>query len=234
MEEKEGNLGVTGMEIFQYGTKEMEYLQQKDEKLGNVIRELGHLERTVIPDLFQALVNSIVGQQISMKAQATVWHRLCEQAGPVTPEHMAAISVEELQRAGISYRKVEYIKGAAQKICDGELDLNGLYAKSDEEVCRELSSLPGIGVWTAEMLMIFSMQRPDVLSFGDLAIIRGMRMVYHHRKIERKLFDKYKRRYSPYGTVAGLYLWAVAGGAVSGMKDYAPKVKKGINRVGGK
>jgi len=73
------------------------------------------------------------------------------------------------------------------------------------------------------MLMLFSMQRPDILSFGDLAILRGMRMLYHHRKITRQLFKKYRRRYSPYGSVASLYLWAIAGGAIVGMKDYAPK-----------
>ena len=94
---------------------------------------------------------------------------------------------------------------------------------SDAEVCERLASLRGIGVWSAEMLMLFSMQRPDILSFGDLAIHRGLRMIYHHRKIDRRLFKKYRRRFTPYGSVASLYLWAVAGGAIEGMKDYAPK-----------
>ena len=74
--------------------------------------------------------------------------------------------------------------------------------------------------------MLFSMQRPDILSYGDLAIHRGLRMLYHHRKITRELFEKYRRRYSPYGSVASLYLWAIAGGAVEGMKDYAPERKR--------
>ena len=73
------------------------------------------------------------------------------------------------------------------------------------------------------MILLFCLQRPDVFSYGDLAILRGLRMVYHHRKIDRKLFAKYRRRFSPYGSVASLYLWAIAGGAVEGMKDYAPK-----------
>jgi DNA-3-methyladenine glycosylase II len=92
---------------------------------------------------------------------------------------------------------------------------------SDEEVCAKLSELNGIGIWTAEMLMIFSMQRPNVLSYGDLAILRGMRMVYHRRKIDKVQFNKYWKRYTPYASVASLYLWAVAGGAIDGMKDYA-------------
>ena len=90
----------------------------------------------------------------------------------------------------------------------------------------DLSKLDGIGVWTAEMLMIFSLCRPDILSFGDLAIHRGLRMLYHHRKIDKKLFAKYQKRYSPYNTVASLYLWAISDGVIDGMKDYAPSKKK--------
>ena len=76
------------------------------------------------------------------------------------------------------------------------------------------------------MLMTFSMQRPDIVSYSDLAIQRGMRMLYHHRTITPKLFAKYAGRYRPYGTVASLYLWAVTGGALPELKDYAPKKKK--------
>ena len=93
----------------------------------------------------------------------------------------------------------------------------------DDEAIRALSSLKGIGVWTAEMILLFCMQRPDVFSYDDLAIQRGLRMLYHHRKIDRKLFEKYRRRFSPYGSGASLYLWAISGGAIPGMRDYAPK-----------
>lgn len=146
--------------------------------------------------------------------------------GEVTPSVMAGCSDERLQQVGISFRKVSYIKGAARRVLSGELDLEALSRMPDDEVCRALSALPGIGVWTAEMLMTFSMQRLDVLSWGDLAIQRGLRMVYHHRRITPELFAKYRRRYSPYASVASLYLWAVAGGAIPDMKDWAPKGKR--------
>ena len=93
---------------------------------------------------------------------------------------------------------------------------------SDEAVIAELSQLRGIGKWTAEMLLIFSMGRQAVLSWDDLAIHRGLRMVYHHRKITKPLFQKYKRRFAPYGSVASLYLWEVSVGALPDLKDYAP------------
>ena len=75
------------------------------------------------------------------------------------------------------------------------------------------------------MLMLFSMQRSDIVSYGDLAIQRGMRMLYRHRKITRQLFEKYRKHYSPYGSVASLYLWEIAGGAIVGMKDLALKLR---------
>ena len=210
---------------FQYGDAETSYLAARDPRLAEVIAVVGHIEREVHPDLFSALVNSIVGQQISTKAQTTIWNRMVSAFGKVTPEAMVSCGDEELQRVGISYRKVGYIKGAAEHVLAGEVDLEALADLPDDEVCRALSSLPGVGVWTAEMLMTFSMQRPDILSWGDLAIQRGLRMVHHHRRITPELFAKYRRRYSPYNTVASLYLWEVAGGAVPGLRDWAPKKK---------
>lgn len=136
-----------------------------------------------------------------------------------------AAGTAQLQALGMSFRKAQYIMDFAQKVQTGEFDPEGIREKSDEEAIRELSALQGIGVWTAEMILLFCMQRPDVLSYSDLAIQRGLRMVYHHRKITRPLFEKYRRRFSTYGSVASLYLWAVAGGAVPGMKDYAPHTK---------
>lgn len=97
---------------------------------------------------------------------------------------------------------------------------------TDEEVIEALSSLKGIGVWTAEMIMTFCMQRPDIVSYGDLAILRGMRMLYRHRQIDKVKFRRYRKRYSPYGTIASLYLWAIAGGAIPNLTDPAPKKKR--------
>ena len=108
----------------------------------------------------------------------------------------------------------------------GEFDLISIGEKPDEAVILELSALKGIGVWTAEMILLFCMQRPDILSYDDLAIRRGLRMVYHHPEISRERFERYRRRFHPYGSVASLYLWAVSGGAVPELHDYAPKEKK--------
>lgn len=212
--------------FFQYGETEIAYLKQADKRLAEVIDRIGKVERRVIPDLFAALVHSIVGQQISTKAHETIWGRIENALGKVTPEAIDRLSMEELQGFGITFKKAAYIRNATRKVMDGTFDIQALYTMDDNEVCTRLSELDGISVWSAEMLMLFSMQRPNILSFGDLAIQRGLRMVYHHRKITRELFEKYRRRFSPYNSVASLYLWAVAGGAIEGMKDYAPKNKR--------
>ena len=211
---------------FEYNENAIAYLKRKDKRLGEAIDAIGPVRREVSPELFPALAHSIVGQQISTKAQATIWRRITEDLGEITPEAVCACSDERLQAHGITFKKAGYIRGAAEKVLDGSLDIQALHSQSDAQIAAALSKLDGIGVWTAEMLMLFSMQRPDILSYGDLAIHRGLRMLYHHRKITRELFEKYRRRYSPYGSVASLYLWAIAGGAVEGMKDYAPERKQ--------
>lgn len=211
---------------FPYGDTEIAYLKKKDKKLGVVIDKIGHVDRKVDSDLFSAVVHHIVGQQISSKAQWTIWHRMEEVFGKVEAETIAAADISFLQSFGLSFRKAEYIKEFAEKVQSGEFDLDALYEKSDEEAISALSGLRGIGVWTAEMILLFCMQRPDILSFGDLAVLRGMRMVYRHRVMTREKFEKYRKRLSPYGSVAAIYFWAVAGGAIPGLTDPAPKKKK--------
>lgn len=216
--------------IFQYGEKEIDYLRSRDPRMAEVIDKIGVVRRRVIPDVFAALVHSIVGQQISTKAHESIWRKVEETVGEVSPKNILAISPELLQSVGISFRKVEYIRDAARRFESGEFDVLSFDSMSDEQVIEKLTQLKGVGVWSAEMLMLFSMQRPDVLSFGDLAILRGLRMIYHHRRIDRRLFEKYRRCFSPCNSVASLYLWAVAGGAIEGMKDYAPKQKQNDKR----
>lgn len=210
-------------QYLEYGRREIEYLKAKDAALGKAIDEIGPVQREVIPDLFMALINAIIGQQISTKAQETVWARFQAMFAPVTPQHIHHTPAETLQSCGISMRKATYIKEIAGSIVGGSLDLAQLHTLPDDEVCARLSQIKGVGYWTAEMLMIFSMQRMDVLSWGDLAILRGLRMLHRHRKITPQLFARYKKRYSPYATVASLYLWQISQGACTGLVDLAPK-----------
>lgn len=210
---------------FSYGEKEINYLKKKDKRLAAAIEQIGMIERATDDDLFASVVHHIVGQQISAKAQATIWKRLQNYLGSIGPQTINAAPAEALQALGISMRKAQYIKDFAARVVDDSFDLEAVKHMEDQEAIAALSSLKGIGVWTAEMLLLFCLQRPDILSFDDLAIQRGLRMLYHHRKITKELFAKYRRRYSPYGSVASLYLWAIAGGAIAEMKDYGAQKK---------
>jgi len=168
------------------------------------------LTAEMYPDLFTALVSSVVGQQISGKAAATVWNRVVERFGEITPSRLDQASLEEVQSCGMSFRKAEYVKGIAAACANGGLDLEDLKVLSDEEVVKALSSLKGIGPWTAEMMLIFSLGRKDVVSWGDLAIRRGMMSLYGLESLSRPEFDRFRAKYSPYGSVASLYIWELA------------------------
>ena len=198
------------MVLFEYGLAEIGHLKRRDRKLGAAIDRIGIIEREVTPDLFTALVKSVVAQQISSKAADTVWGRLCRQLSIITPESIAATDVADIQKCGLSMRKAGYIKGLGDAAICGELDLLKLAELPDAEITKKLSSLHGLGVWTAEMLLIFSLCRPDVVSWGDLAIRRGMMNLYGLEKLIKDEFDRFRKRYSPYGSVASLYLWAVS------------------------
>jgi DNA-3-methyladenine glycosylase II len=140
------------MKIFEYGRKELDYLKKKDKRLADVIERIGPIEREVIPDLFSALVNSIVSQQISSKAAVTVWNRMTSLFGEITPETILSANLDEIQKCGLSIRKAGYIKGIGEAVSNGEIILSELYELPDSEIIERLISLKGIGVWTAEML----------------------------------------------------------------------------------
>ena len=212
--------------FFPYGEAEIEYLKKKDRKLAEVIEQIGHIDRAVDEDLFSSVIHHIIGQQISTKAQQSIWLRMMEGLGEVNAETLLAAGRENIQQFGMTYKKADYILDFAGKVKNNEINLAEIADMADDEVIEILSSLHGIGVWTAEMILLFCLKRPDVFSYGDLAILRGMRMVYHHRKIDRKLFEKYRRRFSPCCSTASLYFWAVAGGVIPEMRDYAPKLPK--------
>jgi DNA-3-methyladenine glycosylase II len=196
--------------FFEYSEIEISYLKQADKILGEAINRLGKVERVIIPDLFPALIYAIIGQQISAKAVHTIWNRIQERFGEITPQNILTLSVEEIQKCGITTRKAGYIKSISETVATGKLNLNELYNLSDEEVIVKLSSLHGIGVWTAEMLLLNSMERPNIVSFGDIAIRRGMMKLYGVSELTKEQFDEYKNRYSPYGSVASIYLWKLS------------------------
>lgn len=198
------------LHYFTYGEKEVNYLKDKDKILGAAIDRLGMIKREVTPDPFQALISSIIGQQISTKASITVENRLMDLVKNISPESMSRLSIEEIQSCGMSMRKAGYIHGVIDAAISGKIDFERLNELPDEEVINKLTSLYGVGVWTAEMILIFSLQRDDIVSYGDLAIRRGMMNLYGLDSLNKKEFEEYRKVYSPHGSVASLYLWKLS------------------------
>lgn len=192
-------------------------LAARDKRMAAAIAEIGMITRQPMGGVFVTLVQSILGQQVSIKAADTVWRRMEAALGEVTPATVYACPMETLRAFGMSQRKAEYIHGAAEASMTGRIDYDALAALPDEECIARLIQLRGVGRWTAEMLLIFSLQRQDVMSFGDYGIRSGLCKLYHHQDMSEARFRRYQKRFSPYGTAASLVLWEVnARGAAPG------------------
>lgn len=198
------------IKLFEYGEKEINHLVCVEPILGAAILRIGHLDREVIPALFPALIYNIVSQLVSLKSAETVWGKMTKRFGEISPENLSSFSADEIQRCGMTMKKAVCILEVAKLALNKELDLENLKELSDDEVMTQLTRVKGIGRWTAEMMLILSMERPDVVSFGDLAIRKGMEKLYGIEKISKVQFDKYKDSYSPYGSVASIYLWEIS------------------------
>lgn len=224
--------------IFTYTAKELDCLKAKDKRLAKAIEKIGTITREGERDIFASVIHHIIAQQISTKAQASIWARFCAlfggmQNGKTSEEEKAqstdsqsklkaqallAIDIDKIRACGISSRKTQYILDFAHKVQSGEFDIEAVAKMSDEKAIESLIKLRGIGVWTAEMILLFCLQRKDILSYDDLALQRGLKMLYalkcegKNGKIPKEVFATYRARFSPYGSIASLYLWEIASG----------------------
>lgn len=189
--------------------KEIEYLKNADPILGDLIDVVGEVENKYIPDPFIALINSIVYQSISFKAATTIWNRVVDLIVPLEPSTLLSFTDEEIRVCGLSRAKVEYIKNISRAFKENEIRLD-FDNMSNDEISEELLSIKGIGKWTVQMFLTFSLVRKDVISYGDLAIRRGMEKIYSlDHDITLLEFKEIEKRYSPYSTIAALYLWEI-------------------------
>jgi DNA-3-methyladenine glycosylase II len=161
-------------------------------------------------DAYGALLRAIVGQQLSTKAARTIYLRVLDLFGGATPspEQLLEASEEELRACGLSGRKTEYIRDLASHVLSGELELDRLPELSDEEVIEEIVAVRGLGRWTAEMFLIFHLQRPDVLSGGDLGIRKAVQVEYGLEEMPApaKVIE-IGEPWRPHRSLASLYLW---------------------------
>jgi DNA-3-methyladenine glycosylase II len=161
-------------------------------------------------DAYGALLRAIVGQQLSTKAARTIYLRVLDLFGGRTPspEQLLEASEEDLRACGLSGRKTEYVRDLASHVLSGELELERLGELDDEEVIEEIVAVRGLGRWTAEMFLIFHLERPDVLSGGDLGIRKAIQIEYGLEEMPppRQVVEM-SETWRPYRSLASLYLW---------------------------
>ena len=181
-------------------------LSRKDDVLQGIINEFDDLELVSRGDLFYTLIRSVIGQQISVKAASTVWSRFCERIGDIEPKNILSADIEELRSCGLSQRKAEYVIGISESWSD--YDSLEWKEMSDEEIIQELIKLRGVGKWTAEMILIFTMLRPDVFPIGDIGMIRGIEKSYNsgERMSVEELYA-ISEKWKPWRTVACCFMW---------------------------
>jgi DNA-3-methyladenine glycosylase II len=161
-------------------------------------------------DPYGALLRAIVGQQLSTKAARTIYLRVVDLFGGTTPtpEQLLEAKEEDLRACGLSGRKTEYVRDLASHVVSGELELDRLDQLSDEDAIEEIVAVRGLGQWTAEMFLLFHLQRPDVLSGGDLGIRKAIQIEYGLEEMPTPTrVIEIGEPWRPYRSLASLYLW---------------------------
>lgn len=191
------------------------YLRDIDPIMARSIERVGECTLTPNPNLFETLVDAIISQQISVKAADAIMGRLRRTAlgdagGLVTPASLLPLGPDALRAAGLSPQKIRYIRDLTERVSSGQLNLAQLSELDDEAVITELVKVKGIGRWTAEMMLIFSLGRPDVLPVDDLGFLEGVRDAYSLQT--RPTPGELRARgeiWRPFRTFATWYMWSI-------------------------
>ena len=186
----------------------LKHLRHSDPILAAIIDRVGPCRMQYSEPTFEALVRSIIYQQLSGKAASTIFGRVAQAVGEITPERLAAKSPEELRPLGLSGQKAKYILDLAEKTRTGVVRFQDLPALGDQAVIEHLTQVKGVGVWTAQMFLMFALRRLDVLPTGDLGIRNAVHRAYQLKEAPGpEKLEKIAQPWRPYATVASWYLW---------------------------
>ena len=192
----------------EYWDKARRSLIKADPTMARIIRAHPKVFMMRRGEAFMTLARAICGQQISVKAAQSVWNRVCECVGEITPQNVLSRKRPQLRACGLSERKTEYIADLAQHFADGKIHERSWPQMDDEAIIAELTDVRGIGRWTAEMFLMFNLLRPDVFPLGDLGLQKGIRVNYFKgRKISLGRMRKLGENWRPWRSVATWYLW---------------------------
>lgn len=184
------------------------HLRSIDAVMERLIDAIGPYELELRDDRFFSLARSIVGQQLSVSAARTIWARFGELVGAIEPESVARMDERDLWACGLSKAKASYVQDLARRVLTGEVELERLDTLPDETVIHELTRVKGIGRWTAEMFLIFSLGRPDIFAADDVGLQRSMRSAFGlSAGVDDPTLLHLSSGWRPFRTAASLYLW---------------------------
>jgi len=191
-------------------------LSNADQRMGKLIEKFGPPNFNLMNNYYESLVRSIVYQQLSGKAASIIYERFLDlfvfDIYP-KPKDVLEVSIETLRSSGLSYQKVNYIRDLSEKWQDGTMNLTDIDSMTDEEISSELIKVKGIGQWTADMFLMFTLGRPDVFPFGDLGIQKGVMILTNMNRLPtQKEMERKTKKWQPYRTVAAWYLWKLVDG----------------------
>ncbi|MEY4730928.1 MAG: DNA-3-methyladenine glycosylase, partial [Pseudomonadota bacterium] len=191
-----------------YWRKATKALSANDAVMKKLVKDFPQASMTSRGDPFSTLARSIVGQQISVKAAESVWHRVVTEVGDITPKKMLKKTEPKLRACGLSGRKVTYLHDLARHFHEGLLDPDKWNHEDDEIVITELTQVKGIGRWSAEMFLMFHLLRPNVLPLGDIGLQRAMEKHYNKGKPLTKIkMTKIAEAWQPWRSVSTWYMW---------------------------
>lgn len=189
--------------------KAINHLRKSDPVMAAIIERIGPCRIEYGPPEFHSLAEAIVYQQLNGKAAVTIFNRFAALAGnPVTPKGIMKLSDAQLRSVGLSKQKSSYLRDMSARAIKGELDFSSLDGLGDAEVIKHLTQVKGVGVWTAQMFLMFTLKRPNVLPTGDFGIQMAMRQYYKKRKMPKpEQMEKIAKPWEPYRSIACWYLW---------------------------
>jgi len=187
----------------------LDHLKRSDPVMAEIITRCGPFTMAYREPGFSTLVRSIVYQQLSGKAAATILGRLINACGgELTPDSILKLRTAKMRAVGLSQQKTEYIRDLAKRTRAGKIDFGAMPNMTDEEVINALTQVKGVGVWTAHMFLMFALKRENVLPVGDLGIQNAIKKAYRKRKkVTPKHVEQHGKRWHPYCSVAAWYLW---------------------------
>jgi len=189
--------------------KAINHLKKSDPVLRAIIERVGPCRIEYGPPEFHSLAEAIVYQQLNGKAAVTIFNRFADVAGkPLTPEGIMKLTDAQLRSVGLSKQKASYLRDMAQRALNRQLDFSKLHEMSDEDVIKHLTQVKGVGVWTAQMFLMFTLKRPNVLPTGDFGVQMAIKKNYRKRKLPKpEHMEKIARPWEPYRSIACWYLW---------------------------